>query len=389
MQLSVTSIFSILFFSLVFAIIVAIILENTQILKRVKYEGILVCLAVPVIKMLFPVEIIPWTINLNVQGRFAEVIWWLNKKMVIANDFVISRWALFSAVIVIIGLLNVVRILISYFCFVYHMRKMPDWDNKFIQALVSRIMKEYGRRKEVSVKRTRLVSAPMILGISHPMILIPDDMPKDLNMEGILRHEIAHLMQGDLVIKLVWNIVKAWSFWNPIIFILDSQLIKILEVRADEKAIHQMTDVDRHDYRASLAILANYAGKKKGKQFGVALVNPKGMLVEKRIDVMEEVYHRTDLDMAVNYFCVIVFTLCAFVVMNCIILEPMSAIPVEDYEKTQMMTEDNGFLIQNEDGTYDMYFEGKFRATLPDAMGSRMKIYNSLEEAKKHEEIRE
>ena len=52
-----------------------------------------------------------------------------------------------------------------------------------------------------------------------------------------------------------------------------------------------------------------------------------------------------------------------------------------------MVTEDNYFLIKNSKGTYDMYMDGIYCATIEETLGSRMKVYESLEEARKYEEI--
>ena len=387
MQLSITSIFSILLFSLLFSIFLAIILRNTGLLKMIKCEVVLVCLAVPVLKMLLPIEIFAWTINVDVKGKWVDIFAWITQTVEIRQEYRITRWELITAVIVLLGLLNAVRELLLYYLFLHNIHKLPELKDDKLHHTVDTIINDYGRKKHIGLKETNVVTTPSIVGFWKPLILIPIDYPAELEVYGVLRHEIAHFVYGDLWIRFVWSLVKAFCFWNPIVYILDGQLVKMLEIRADEKAVKNMTGEQRQEYRITLVKLANLAGKQKRNRYGVAFLHKKGILVRNRIDLLETEYHRTQGNLIANYVAMVVGAVSLFVMMNCFILEPITEVPEDNYEASKMVSEDNCFLVKNPEGTYDMYMDGIYCATIEESFGSRMKVYESMEEAKEYEEI--
>lgn len=386
MQLSVTSIFSILVFSLLFSIVLSIILGNTKLLKMVKCEVVLVCLSVPVLKMLLPIEIMPWTINVDIRGSFGDYIAWLNKSLPIGENGFYSRWEIITAAMVILGLLNVTRELLLYYVYLYNMYKLPELKDMKLRRMVDTIICDYGRKKHIYLKKTHFVTAPSIVGLRNPIILFPIDYPAELEVYGVLQHEIAHFVYGDIWIRFIWHLVKAFWFWNPIVYILDSQLIKVLEIRADEKAVKNMIGEQRQEYRITLVKLANLAGKRKPNKYGMAFLHKKGMLVKKRIELLETEYKRTKGNHITNYIIMVVGAMSLFVLMNCFILEPISPIPEQEYEGTKMVTEDSYFLVKNAEGTYDMYMDGIYCATIEETYGMEVPVYNSLEEVLGYEE---
>jgi len=387
MQLSITSIFSVLLFSLLFAIVLAIILSNVKILKRIKCEVILVCMAVPVLKMLFPVEIIPWTRNVDVRGGWTDLFKWTTKKIEIVEGLIVTRWEIVTALILALGILNVVRELCAYGIFIHSMYKIPKTEDAKIYQIIETVGKEYGKKLSVDVKRTRLVTTPAIVGLRKTILLLPIDMPEQIDIEGIIRHEVAHYVYGDIVIKFIWSLVKAWHFWNPVVYVLDKQLIKILEVRADEKAVLYMEDEKRHLYRESLARLANHMDKKEADKYSVAFLNKRGYLVKKRICLLQDKYRRNAGILVINYIGMFLCSVGMFIMMNCFIFEPVSEIPqVDNRFGGRMATKDCCFLVRNAEGAYDMYMDGVYCATLEETYGSDLKVYNSLEEVIQYEE---
>ncbi len=386
MQLSVTSIFSILVFSLLFAIALAIILGNTKLLKMVKCEVVLVCLSVPVLKMLLPIEIFAWTINVDVRGKWVNIFAWITQNVEIGQKYRVTRWELITATIVILGLLNVVRVLLLYYTYLHNIKRLPGLQDEKLQHKVDAIIKEYGRNNHIYLKKTSLVTVPSIVGFWKATILIPVDYPAEVEVDGVLRHEIAHYVYGDIWIEFIWSLVKAFCFWNPVVYILDGQLVKVLEIRADEKAVKNMSWEQRQEYRITLVKLANHVGKQNQNKYSVAFLHKKGMLVKKRIDLLEAEYKRTKVNLIINYVVMVLGAVTLFVLMNCFILEPIAEAPTDDYERTKMVTEDNYFLIKNAEGTYDMYMDGIYCATIEETYGMELPVYNSLEEVLGYEE---
>ncbi len=387
MQITIMSVLSIIFYCFMFSLVLTVILENVGILRRIKYEVILVCMAVIVFKMIFPMEIIPWTININVGDTLSKIIIYWNKKELVWQGIKFSRWDAVVVGVLVISVLSVIREVAVYLRTLHLLKQLPDCEDDYLQKTVDEIIKEYGKNIKIPVKTYSNVSVPGIAGVKNAVILVPTSGIEHSNAEGILRHEVAHYMHGDLILLFIWRIVKAMNWWNIVVILLDMQLTKILEVRADEKAIQHMDDDEIIHYGNALIRMANGKNQKRGLKQGISLIGSSGWLVRKRVQVLSESYQKTKKDTIINYVCMVIAVAVMLVVMNVFIFEPKGEAPIEDYDARKMVTENDSFLVRNPDGTFDMYMYGVYCATLMEDGGSRMKIYDSLEEAKKYEEI--
>ncbi len=388
MQITIMSVLSIIFYCMVFSIILTIILENVTLLRKIKCEVILACMAVIVLKMLMPMEIIPWTINVNVGNFLPEATVYLCKREYVWGDILYSRWDVIVVTITTLSVLNMIRVLLLYLNAVHKMNKLPDCEDTRVQNMVDGIVKEYQKNVRIPVKRYSRISAPSIIGMKKVVILMPTGDIKMEGMEGILRHEVAHYMHGDMIIRFIWMLVMALNWWNPVVYILNTQLVKLLEIRADEKATQKMNGKEVSAYGLVLIEYAKQAGKKKKLKRGISLLGSGNWLIRKRVEVLSKKYLRTKRDVIINYVCMVVAIAFMLFVMNVFIFEPKGEAPLDDYTRTREVTSDGYFWIINADGKYDMYVDGVYCATFDSTLGSDIKVYDSLEEALKYEEIK-
>lgn len=388
MQLTITSVMSMVLFSLCFAFLLEVVLRNDKLLGRIKYELLLVCMAVPIIKILIPMEILPWTKNVAVTHVLPDVVRLVNKEITVVAEKKITCWNLVLAIMLTGALLKMIVELCLYVRFKRWMTTMPEINDTRISALVESILKEQGKNTSIVLKWTKADESPRIGGFLKPYILIPLTEYSETELECILRHEIAHWVYGDMVIRLGWIIIKIICWWNPAVYILDRQFEKLLEIRADENAVKKVSNAVGCDYMETLVKAArNMTTTGKGTNYCASFKEEKGIPVKRRVQLMlarENISrHSVWASNIIGAVCLMALT----VAMNVFIFEPKGEIPEENVVKTQEATTDNSFLIKNADGTYDMYYDGKYRLTVDDDMGSNMKIYNSLEEALQYEEI--
>ena len=385
-QLTVTSVISIVFFSAFFSLFLAIILRSTKILSRIRYEILFLCISMPLLKMLIPMEIIPWTKNINVSYVLPQIVTYTNRTSFVIGEQSYPLWEIILHVFLVIAIIKIAILLISYVRFAVRVKYLPQADQD-TQKMVEEILEKEGKKASVSVKKTSLFSEPTVFGVFKPVILIPNLELNDKELECVLRHEIAHCLYGDSVIQFIWLLIKAICWWNPVVYFLDKQLVTLLEIRADENALRRQDEIFINEFLQTLVVVdVLVSGKKRNPTFCVAF-GGNSLGTKKRIELVIERNNRNARSIFISTFITSFCIVAIAVVMNCFIFEPLRILPEEGIEGHQMVTKDNSFLIKNEQGTFDMYYHGRYCVTLDSNNGTNMVIYESLDEALKYEEI--
>jgi beta-lactamase regulating signal transducer with metallopeptidase domain len=84
------------------------------------------------------------------------------------------------------------------------------------------------------------IATPMLVGVSHPAILLPARMHDSLTsaeLRAVLAHELAHLKHRDLMWRAMAALARIVFFYHPIIRLAESEWHLAQEIAADEQAI--------------------------------------------------------------------------------------------------------------------------------------------------------
>lgn len=73
-------------------------------------------------------------------------------------------------------------------------------------------------RRRVSLRLCPTVSSPMLMGLLHPVILLPDEELTTEELALVLRHELTHLKRGDLLVKAGLVLAYALHWYNPVVW---------------------------------------------------------------------------------------------------------------------------------------------------------------------------
>ncbi len=388
LQLTLTSVISMLLFSLCFAALLEVILRFDKLLCKIKYELLFVCMIAPVIKMIIPMEVLPWTHNVTVPYILPEAVRFINKEIIIIAGTKITLWSLVLGVLALGALVNAIRVIYSYVCFKRYVNMLPKVDDSSVYKLVEKILAEKGKNTSITLKWIGRENSPKIGGFLRPYILIPKKEYSRAELESILRHEIAHYVKGDMLIRLGWIIIKIICWWNPVVYMLDIQFEKLLEVRADENAVKNVHNNVSCDYMETLISAAQGTNKKEeSAKYCVSFLKDEGVSLNRRVKLMLDRGEKKRGFFIINFVstaCIIALT----VAMNIFIFEPRGKLPeVENFEGSTVVTNSEYFLVRNADGTFNMYMNGTYCATVRADMRSNMAVYESLEEALRYEEI--
>lgn len=389
LQLTLTSLFSIILFSFALAIFLTLSLQNNKLMSNVKYELLLVCMLAPIIRLVIPVEIIPWTKNINISFVFPEVTNFINKDMFVLNERHISLWNIIIIFFLYSALLNTIKTIIEYVLFINAVNKNPLVENVTVHSIIEQILWEAGKQIPVTVRWTDKDNSPFVYGITKPTILLPQKEFNEIQLECILRHEMAHYLHGDLLVRFSWSLIKSFCYWNPTVYVLDNQLEKVLEIRADENALKNQNDNFFKSYLSLIVELSTQPIPNFSK-FSTNFHKASGLTARRRVEIVLFRSKRKPRNfLTTNVFVALPIIIILFA-MNFFIFEPKGAIPytvtTEKYHTEQDATTENSFFVRNTKGTYDMYLDGVYITTLENTYGSNIIIYETLEEAIKNEE---
>lgn len=94
-------------------------------------------------------------------------------------------------------------------------------------------------RTELDVFETDAVTAPFVMGILKPRIILPIGM-KSNERESVLLHERAHIYRLDHVVKPVAFLILTLHWFNPIVWLAFRLFCDDLEASCDERAIRAL-----------------------------------------------------------------------------------------------------------------------------------------------------
>jgi len=141
-------------------------------------------------------------------------------------------------------------------------------------------------RQEVHVRATpRLytsasVASPILLGILHPAIVLPDRQLTDNDLRYALLHELTHARRQDGLLKWVAAIAVSIHWFNPLAYVMQYELNHSCELSCDETVTRQFSTDDRRGYGSMLLAVASMTGAPSPAMFS-AMVEDKRNLKER------------------------------------------------------------------------------------------------------------
>lgn len=223
-------------------------------------------------------------------------------------------------------------------------------------SVLEQICNDYNRKNSFRILQVTGISTPMLYGIRHPFILIPES----LSLSGddlyyTLLHETSHHFHHDLLIKQLIKLITILYWWNPLCYLLNHQVNTVLEMRIDQKAASS----NKATILAYLNCLLHLAEQSSVQQHQMEL-STMHLLPEHR-DVLTMrfqmlTHQKKRLALTLTFLLLFIAT---FISSYLVIFEAYYASP-EVLETTIGQTIDNTYAVQKADGTYDIYFQNVF-----------------------------
>ena len=116
------------------------------------------------------------------------------------------------------------------------------------------------------------VQMPYVTGYFKPEIYLPPLELSEAEWRFVIRHEQQHIASRDQLIKLVFLLLSAVFWWNPITHFFLRELDAVLELKCDERLTAKLDEEEKLAYyETMLAVMAQITPRKKAHVGNVTL----------------------------------------------------------------------------------------------------------------------
>ena len=126
-----------------------------------------------------------------------------------------------------------------------------------------RIYNRFDMRKP-ELYRCGSVRTPIMVGVLHPMIILPDTEYNEEELGNILRHELMHYRRKDVLYKWFAVLVYASQWFNPLCYLVRREISRACELSCDEMLLRRMNRNQKQSYGDTLLSMAASASLPAG-----------------------------------------------------------------------------------------------------------------------------
>lgn len=354
-------------FSVIMAILLFTIISTicSLFLYRTKSQHIWIigfALVLCILRCLIPVEF-EGTYNVNVWDIYPEFSLFLEKKLfpgILVREFICIIWIAVSLLLLVRQFTIIIRQINSN-----RSIRLLSRDAR-INQIANKAAEAVHCSVDVNVYITNSIPSPIMTGFFHPIVLIPTSTIEmtDLEIEYILRHEIAHHKGGDIWYKLAVQILVCILWWNPAVYLLRRSVSQLLELRCDSRACHSLDAKERSDYSGVLVkVIRNTLDTPKKLISSGFIGSFDSLFVKQRIKILmtKSVPKRSPL--ATVLIACICVTL--YVGSYSFIVQPAAPPPeAEEDDSMVMVTPENAWLVPTDEDKYELWVDGVHIATI-------------------------
>ncbi len=125
------------------------------------------------------------------------------------------------------------------------------------------LRRRLGLRRGVGLRQSTGVTAPVLIGIVRPVIVLPAWLASGLSpamLEWVLLHELAHVRRWDTLVIAAQRLLEAMLFFHPAVWVASRWVDREREFCCDAFALVNNGGEDAAGYAATLAQMAGVRG---------------------------------------------------------------------------------------------------------------------------------
>ena len=150
--------------------------------------------------------------------------------------------------ILAVWFVGVLILLAFYWCGGYRLRQVQHFamlPSKNIQDLFDKCCQKLRIRKNVHVRQSRFITAPVSFGWKKPFVVLPNRGIEKLpasELENVVLHELTHIRHGDLITNYLFCGMQALYWFNPLVWLAFRQMRRDREAYCDWAVLNELGD---------------------------------------------------------------------------------------------------------------------------------------------------
>lgn len=140
-------------------------------------------------------------------------------------------------------------------------RAHPILDPAFLE-LLDECRDRVGVRRRVELRNSESCSTPLVVGIWHPVLLLPAAVLDRLNtaqLQSVLIHELHHVRRWDGMVNLLQGLLGAIYFFHPAVWWANRRIRQLREDACDERTV-AVLEGNRKPYGEAIVRVAEILG---------------------------------------------------------------------------------------------------------------------------------
>lgn len=146
------------------------------------------------------------------------------------------------------------------------------------------IKKQKTGRKKIRIGISPSISSPVTIGIIKPVILLPVNDERYAASEGVIHHELKHIVNADGLFRFLTFVIVAMEWYNPLAYYLVRENMAVSEMLCDEAAVKDMSKGEMMNYME--CIIAAVDKNQKEKLVAATLGTSKNLTEERMKRIM-------------------------------------------------------------------------------------------------------
>ncbi len=150
-----------------------------------------------------------------------------------------------------------------------------------VNYIYKNLLKELNIKKKIELRGSDELISPAGMGLFKSYIFLPDYPYSKDELTWILKHELMHFKNKDILIKFLMLSVKIIYWFNPLVYIMSNKVNLDCELCCDESVLTECSLKDKKEYALalikSIKLSKNYNG-------GILTTEFNKTSLEKRLD---------------------------------------------------------------------------------------------------------
>lgn len=340
--------------------LITLLMSSRHFMGRIKIRSIFLACVLITVRFLFPCEFF------FTRSIYAAHLWG-GLYPFLYRDFYIGgiRFEIFYIIFIVwmTGVLLLVqKFLISYRKTRRAAEILPPVTDTHISSIAEKINASFTHPVSIRLAAAEQTVSPCIIGIRHPVMILPDTELSDAEWHYIIRHELTHYYSRHLHLKLLVELLSAVYFFNPLMLLLKRRIKSLMEFSVDAAVTNSLTAFEKVEYAECLTKMARmYHERKVKKHYGIAFTDSPSSGLSQRVQMILTSSPRPEGTKVSRIFSGSIFLF--LLVSYLFIFEPIFSDIPQNPPNFSLDPSDT-YYRPNPDGSYDVINNGNYIVTV-------------------------